>query len=193
VDNINLLFVFHALGGMLLADRFGRLGDRVGLRPVIIMCVLLKSAIVLAFLFSRPGWRVLVLLPFFTLDNMINTGLLTSHSTYMLKFSPRNNRTMYVAAVLATSGLAGAAASLSSGLLLQCLRDQTWRFLGEEWNHFHAVFAVGVALRLLAIPVATIIKEPKSQPADKVITEIVGPAVLRRLVLPVEYLWPFGK
>ena len=190
-DAVNLLYCCHALGGALFTEHFGILGDRVGNRPVMILCSLLKSWVVIAMLLARPGLAVLILVPSFLLDNMLNTGLFVSQNTYLLRQSPKANRPLYIAAVMATSGLCGAAGSFVSGQWLEVIGDRSWHFWGTDWNRFHVVFAISALLRILSVFLAVRIREPKSLPSEEVLTEIIGPAIYRRLSIPVDFVWRF--
>ncbi len=190
-DTVNLLYCCHALGGALLTEHFGILGDRVGNRPVIILCSTLKSLVVIAMLLARPGLALLILVPSFLLDNMLNTGMFVSQNTYLLRQSPKENRPLYIAASMATAGLCGSAGSFVSGQWLEMVGGRTWTFFGTEWNRFHVVFAISAILRMLAVFAAVRIREPRSRPAEEVLTEIVGPAIYRRLSIPLDFVWRF--
>jgi hypothetical protein len=74
---------------------------------------------------------------------------------------------------------------------LEVLKGARFVLLGVEWCNFHVVFAVSVVLRILSVAVVTAMKEPKSKPADEVFTEVIGPALLRRLILPVDIFWRY--
>lgn len=187
LETVIFFFFFHQLGGALFADRFGRMVDRLGHRPVIVLCTVLKSTIVFGFLVLRPGWWLAALVPILVVDNMLNTGLLISRNGFMLKQSPRRNRSMFVAAVLAGSGLAGALGSLIAGGLLEHWKGQTWDFLGATWGNFHLLFAIGILVRWLAIPAALAIHEPQSKAPTQVLFENVGPAMLRWLRYPLGF------
>ncbi|MBE7464436.1 MAG: MFS transporter [Planctomycetes bacterium] len=181
------LFLVHALGGALFTANFGRLIDKMGQRPVIILCTALKSGIVLAFLFVTPASAAWVLAPVFVFDNIMNTGLLIGHNGYVLRESPRENRGMYVAAVQACSGLAGAAAALIAGDLLQRWDGYAEVWMGMAMNHYHLVFAIGIVLRLGAIAMALRIREPRSQATDEVLIQTVMPAMMRWMRAPAGF------
>jgi MFS family permease len=178
------LFTFHALGGTLLTRRIGRLCDRYGNRPVLILCTSFKSLVVIGMFLCRPGWWLLLLIPVFIADNLLNTGMLVAQSGYMLKSSPRQNRSMYVAALLATTGLAGALSSLVGGQILEALAGRSWDVAGMVLTNFHVVFGLSIVLRWTAILVALKIREPKAGEPGEVLTEAIVPAVLNWLALP---------
>jgi predicted MFS family arabinose efflux permease len=185
VSAVLMLFFCHALGGVIVARRIGKLCDHKGARPVICLCTLLKSSIVIGVFLAAPGtWWLLALAPVFMLDNVLNTGLFVAQNGYMLKYSPRENRSMYVAAVLATSGLAGALSAVCSGHVLEGFAAHSWHFFGRDWNNFHLVFAISILLRWGSILAARCIREPRSEEPADVLIETIYPAVCRWLSLP---------
>lgn len=184
---VMLLFFFHAMGGALFTKRFGMLADKKGQRPVIVLCTALKSLVAIGFFTVQPGWWVLMMIPIFLIDNMMNTGLMVSRNGYMLKQSPEKSRSMYVAAVLACSGVGGAVGSITGGWLLDSFEgfQASWWFM--NFTHFHIVFAIGIVLRWSCIPTAFLIKERESESPGTVWFEVIGPALLRWLRYPVGF------
>ncbi len=181
------LFMFHALGGALFARSIGALIDSVGHRPLIVLCTALKSLITIAMMLVVPGPWLLILIPVFLFDNVLNTGLLVARNGFMLKLSPRENRSMFVAAVLATSGLAGGAASLISGFVLEALPPDMGQVGAYTVTPYRVIFAISATLRLLNMITASAIHEPESREPREVLVEVIGPAVLRWLRFPLGY------
>lgn len=187
LEVVIFFWFFHQLGGAVFAEQFGRMVDRLGHRPMIVLCTVLKSLIVFGFLALRPGHFLWLMFPILLLDNMLNTGLMISRNGFMLKQSPRRNRSMFVAAVLAGSGLMGALGSLIAGGLLEHWKGESWEFLGMTWGNFHALFAIGMVVRWLAISAALAIREPQSKAPTQVLFEYVGPSIMRWLRYPLGF------
>ena len=100
---------------------------------------------------------------------------------------PKKARSMYVAAVLACSGLGGAIGSFSGGLILKSFDgfSASWGYL--DFSKFHIVFGIGILLRWSCIPVAMLIRERESQSPGTVWFEIIGPALLRWVRYPLGF------
>lgn len=196
---IQMIFCFHAFGGVFFAPQIGRLVDRLGSRPIIVLCSVLKSLVVIGMFLAQPGWvHMIHLIPIFILDNMLNTGMFVAHNGYMLKHSPRASRSMYVAAVLATSGLIGAGTNVLAGQVLQSLNQ--WQmeakpveWAGLMWTNFHVVFCISIVLRWAAIPVAMRIREPKAEEPGDVLRETIMPAVVQWLTFPTGFFTRSGQ
>ena len=174
VHLVVLLFMSHALGGVLFARRVGRLADEVGNRPVIILSSAFKSAIVIAMFLVRPGHSVWVLVPVLLFDNMINTALMSSRTGFMLKQSPAANRGMFIAAVLAPAGLVGALSSLIGGTLIHRLPDLDTMVMGVPLTSFRMVFLVSAVLRFTAFVCSHAIHEPESDAAGVVLARLLA-------------------
>lgn len=184
VHVVVLIFACHALGGTLFAKSFGRVADRVGQRPVIVLCTALKSLIVLAMAAVQPGPMVLILVPVLLLDNMLNTGLQASRTGFILKQAPAQNRAMFVAAVLACAGLSGAAGSLCGGYVLEHLPAGGVTLMGATLSNFRAVFLLSAAVRMLAFLVSFGLHDPGSRSAPAVLMNVIRPAAIRWLQAP---------
>jgi MFS family permease len=83
---VQVIFACHALGGVLFCAAIGRLTDKFGSRPVIVLSSFLKSFVVISLFVARPGfWGLIHLVPMFMLDNVLNTGFFVAHNNFMLK------------------------------------------------------------------------------------------------------------
>lgn len=157
-----LIWCVQGLGVAFASGAWGRIADRYGQRPVIALCVALKPAIVLVFLLLTPR-NVVWLLPLaFFPDGMLNAGILLASNGYMLSIAPRENRSMFIAAITGLAGLCGGASAIGGGFLLA--RTATWNgiLFGHPLNHYHLLFAASLLLRIVALPLAHAIREPGS-------------------------------
>jgi len=188
VHLILLLFTCHALGGTLFARRIGRLADRVGHRPIIILATALKCVVTLAMFLLQPGPMVLLLVPVFLFDNMLNTAIMVSRTGFTLKQAPEKNRAMFVAAVLATAGLAGALGSMAGGFMMDHLPALNWSVGAWTLTRFRVVFAVSALFRFAGFLMATRLHEPESTEAAVVWRDVVRPALQRPLEAPILFL-----
>ncbi len=147
--------------GMALASRmWGRLADRYGNRPVLRTCVTFKPMIIIVFLLLTPQ-NALWLLPLALVpDGMLNAGNTLAINGYMLSIAPRVNRSMFIAAITGLSGLCGGVAAMLAGWLLTAASG--WRSSGwyGNWNAYHLVFLVSLALRLACQLLVVRIREP---------------------------------
>lgn len=185
--HLMLLWTWSWVGGALLSGRLGLLAERVGNRPLLILCTVFKSILMLALVVvpRNPVLAYWILLPVFMVDALLNAGIAIASNGFMIKNSPSRNRTMYIAAGSAWAGLVGGITSIVAGAVL--VATDSWRgtLAGFPIVNYHVLFAASVVLRLLAVPLARQIREPASISTRHVVAELVGCTPLRLFRFPV--------
>mgnify|MGYP002623238409 FL=1 len=182
-----MLWTCSWVGGALLARRFGSLAETSGNRPVLILCTLFKPLNMIALLLvpHEPSVAFWLLVPVFMVDALLNAGIAIATNGFLLKNSPSQNRTTFIAAGTAVSGLVGGAASIMAGAVLAALDGWSIDLGGFTANGFHLLFATSLLLRIVAVFVARRIHEPQSHGTAIVITDLLGVTPLRMLRLPM--------
>jgi len=177
MDLFHVLMLWTAswVGGALCSHRMGRWSDQYGARPVLVFCVTFKSINMVALLLvpRSPEVAFWILVPVFMVDQVLNAGILIANNGFMIKNSPSENRTMYIAASTAVAGMVGGATSIFAGWGLSQLAGLEWTWLGRTWGHFHVMFAVSVVLRWIAIALVRRVREPNSRRTSLIYGEIV--------------------
>ena len=142
---------------------------------MLVFCVAFKSLNMIALLVSPrdPTITFWILAPVFMLDQVLNAGILIANNGFMIKNSPTENRTMYIAASTAVAGMVGGVTSIAAGWLMAKLNGWEATWLGIEWNHFHLLFAGSVLLRWGACIGVLFIREPKSQGTHLIFGELL--------------------
>jgi Major Facilitator Superfamily len=189
--NVLLLWTASWVGGAMLSNRLGAWAEKFGQRPVLVLCTLFKSMNMIAlFCCPRdPQAAFWMLMPVFMFDAFLNAGVLIATNGFLLKNSPAENRTMFIAAGTAFAGMAGGATSVLAGALLASSDAWSWEWHGFRMVNFHVMFAVSIVLRVTAIAVAVRIHEPSSagarRLAKQVLEELAAAAwfVPRRVVM----------
>ncbi len=165
----SLIWCVQGIGMAVASSMWGRLADRYGNRPVLKLCTTLKPMIVIIFLLLTPK-NVVWLLPLaFLPDGMLNAGNTLVTNGYMLSIAPRENRSMFIAAITGLAGVCGGVAAMAGGALLSRISGWESSFLGHPLNPFHAVFGLSLLLRLACQPLVWRIKEPGSKHTRQII------------------------
>jgi MFS family permease len=188
MDLFQVLLLWSAswVGGALCSQHMGRWADRYGSRPVLILCISGKSLNMIALLLvpAEPALAFVILVPVFMIDQMLNSGILIANNGFMIKNSPSENRTMYIAACQALAGLVGGVTSIAAGALLASLAEARWTLLGKAWGHFHVMFAVSAVLRWIAAAWVHRLREPNAQSTMHIVDEILSGPIGRFLASP---------
>lgn len=182
VFQVTMLLAVQVAGGALLSPMWGRLADKHGQRPIMLLCVFFKAGVVISHMVATPETAIAILVPVLILDGGVNAGLTIASNGFMLKLAPRESRSAFVAVMTGLSGIAGGVSSILSGAFLDEARGFHFSLVGREWNHFHLLFLVSVLLRLMAIPIAWRIREPESSTHMAVLKELGGMPWVRWIV-----------
>jgi MFS family permease len=183
----NLMWCVMGIGVALIARTWGRLADRHGQRPVLVLSVALKPWIALAFLLATPANAFWFLSIVFFFDSMANSGHIIANNGFMMKVAPRNNRAMFAAATQALSGIAGGLGAILSGYALQLTDNFHLDWAGRDWNHYHLIFFISFWLRMLCIPMALRIREPDSGSSALVLSQLLEGWPMRYLLVPIDF------
>jgi MFS family permease len=147
-------------GQFALARPVGRLSDRYGNRPLLVAGQICVAASLGFFLLARSpqtAWWVLgawLLWSAYVAHNICLPNL-------VLKLAPDATRAGYLAATDAVGSLFHAAATIAGGYVFDWLRDNTSLVAETGWplEPFATMFAIGIAMRLLAVQLAASIRE----------------------------------
>lgn len=187
VWKVSMIWCSAGLGAMLASRTVGRLADRHGNRPLLVISVSMKSMITIVFMLMTRETVVWVLPVAFMFDSILNAGLIVAGNGYMLRHAPLHNRAMFVAAITGLSGIFGGLGALASGAFLEAIADVRWHLLGREWNHYQVMFAMGVLLRWSCILLVRRIKEPTSSNSFEVLHELGNIWPFQVFLFPLEF------
>ncbi|HTM54718.1 MAG TPA: MFS transporter [Pirellulales bacterium] len=162
--HILLLWTISWVGGAALSNQLGQLAERFGQRPVLILCTAFKSLNMLGLLLCPrdPQIAFAILAPIFMIDAFLNAGIAIANNGFMIKNSPRENRTMFIAAGTGFAGIVGGVASIVAGAAIACSDGWSWKTGATEYVNFHVLFAISFVLRLACAGLATRVREPNS-------------------------------
>ena len=102
------------------------------------------------------------LAPVFMIDAFLNAGIAIANNGFMIKNSPRENRTMFIAAGTGFAGIFGGVASILAGAAIAASADWSWNAGDIRFVNFHVLFAISMVLRLISALLATQVREPSS-------------------------------
>lgn len=185
VWKISLLWAFAGMGMGIASKKWGKSADKYGQKPVIIFCTIMKPIIPLIFLFLTKGNAIWILPIFFFMDGLWNAGNQVAINGYMLKVSPKKNKSMFIASVTAITGICGGLAAIAAGAFLQSISGFSVDFAGKVWNNYHILFIASAIFRIGCIYLALRVKEPESQSTMHVLNDIRCSWPLRMIRFPV--------
>ena len=180
--SVLLLWSCSWAGGAIFATGMGRLAERFGQRPVLVLCTAFKPLNMIGLLLSPqdPTIAFAILVPTFVIDAVLNAGINIGSNGFMLKHTPSQNRAMFVAAGTALAGTIGGITAIVAGLALQYLDGWSITIYGQTFVGFHVLFGISLALRFMGVHLARALKEPKStRTRDVLRMTMLEPALAR--------------
>ncbi len=187
--HVLLLWTISWVGGALLSKHLGQWAERYGQRPVLVLCTAFKSINMIGLLAcpADPTIAFYVLSPVFMIDAFLNAGIAIANNGFMIKNSPRENRTMFIAAGTGFAGMVGGAASILAGAALAASDDWSWTIHDTRYVNFHVLFAASMVLRLISAVLATQVREPSSTGARAVAGELL--VATRQRLQSLQIVW----
>lgn len=150
------------LGQLMISPWLGRMADRYGNRPVMLVALPIVATGTLFYLAAtaeQPGWFAGAWVVW-----IAYAGINVCLPNLMLKLSPGEARAAYVAAFYAVSGLCVAASTIAGGVLFDLLRDRTFTFSllgrGVVLDCSQAMFLFGWITRTLGVVLLLCVVEP---------------------------------
>lgn len=176
-------------GGALFSSRLGRAAEQFGHRPLLILCTALKPLNMIAllavpFVPADPFW---ILIPVFMIDALLNAGIAIATNGFLLKNSPQENRTMFIASGTALAGMVGGLTAIVAGAALTAMGSWSVAWRGVQIDSFFVLFGTSLVLRIPALFLALRVHEPSSQGTRHVVMQLVGATPLRMLRFPTGF------
>jgi MFS family permease len=177
--NLQTGFVLAALHGVAVAimriaaaPAWGRAVDRLGARPVLILCSFSIAAVPAIWLFVTPDFLWPLALEA-TLAGALWGGHGIAAIDLTIHLSPRRERAFYVAVFAAAGGLGFAAASVGAGLVATHL-PLRFAALGWTWTNLHVLFLTSAVGRVLAAIAALRIEERNARGVRELLRTVLA-------------------
>ena len=155
---VSIYVAAYALARMLTAPLWGAAIDRVGCRPVIVLCAIGIALDPAIWLFASPT----TLWPLFVdvlVGGTLWAGLNQAVFQLPLRIAPRRGRAFHLAAFSASGGLAFALASAIGGVIAQTLPAKMVVH-AHVISSFEIVFLLSTVARLASLVLAAKLREP---------------------------------
>ncbi|MHC4399865.1 MAG: MFS transporter [Planctomycetota bacterium] len=171
VLGIGLFFMLAAktgmrLGQLTISPWVGRIADRVGNRPVMLVALPIVASGPLWYFLSgpdQPDVLVRSLVAGAWVAWVAYAGLNVCLPNLMLKLSPQESNTPYIAAYFSITGVCYAASTILGGRLFDKLGDEVFTPFGAavELDYYHYSFLVGWITRTMGVLLLLWVIEPK--------------------------------
>ena len=181
IFSVMLLWTFTVAAGATFSGLMGRFADRFGNKPLLVMSTAFKSFNMAALIFCPrdPELAFWVLTPIFMFDCLLTQGITIANDGFLLKNSPTENRTMFIAAGNAIAGITGGVTSILCGAWLVGMTGWGTEFYGYTINAFHILFAISLGLRLICAMTVARVQEAEAVPTWFAVREVLKEKLVR--------------
>lgn len=158
--------------GLFLGPLWGRVADRVGHKPVLVITTFLAGSVhPLCWMLATPGFLWFIWLSGL-MDALSWGGINAAMFNLTLASAPARHRMAYIAVLGMTAGLAGSVAGLLSGPLLKLLLGWTWSVGPFTWTGYHSLFLLAGLLRTQAWRLLRPVHEARARPATELLRDV---------------------
>jgi MFS family permease len=185
-DVTQLIWCVGNIGVALSASQWGKIADRHGQKPVLAFCTWFKPLVAIAFIVVTKGTAVWLLPIAFLLDGAWNAGNGVATNGFMMKIAPKENRAMYVAALIGLSSISGGVAAIVSGWVLEKYSWFEFHALGRTWTNYHIIFLMSVFMRIACAVSVQLVREPGSTSTVLALDELLNVWPMNLIRFPID-------
>ncbi len=171
-SNITIFGTFATLATLLMMKIWGPISDKLGNKPIIIVSGWILILIPFIWILALPGKYYLPVLTAHILSGAFMAGAALSQFNILIKLSPKEGRSIYLALFAAITGLIGAVAPIIGGTLSKVLEGVKFTFFAYNISNLHIIFLISSFLQILTIFFILKVKEPAAAAPVAVIMQL---------------------
>jgi MFS family permease len=148
---------------------WGKLSDRFGSKPVLSLTTIATSLLPMLWVLTVSPQFVHIIIILQVCAGLFWSGLNLNSNNLLLKLSPKENNSIYLATFAALTGLTTTIAPILGGLLATKLRGTTLNLGFARVYDLQFLFLISGTLRLVSRIILKKIVEPKEKPMGRMI------------------------
>lgn len=150
-SQITLFITIATIATLLMMQVWGPISDRVGNKPIILFAGWGLIAVPIIWLAAVPGSYVLPLFLGHVVSGAFIAGSSLSQFNMLIKLSPSQGRSVYLAVFAAVTGVIGAVAPMIGGILVGSLENFSFNLGPYTVTNLHFVFLLSSLGQVLVI------------------------------------------
>jgi len=178
-----LFFNAIPIAAVIISARpWGYLCDKFGSKPILVIAAASTVAVPIFYCLVTPQNCKLALPFIFAWAGVMSAGYALSFGNLLLGLSPREERVMYVAVLLAAMGLLAFTGPLLGGVIMNTLQDSGVRIGTVNLTNYQVVFLTTSCLYVICLLFMSRVREVKEKPFGLVIQRIFSTNLVRSLM-----------
>ena len=171
-STIAILGTFATFATLFMMKIWGPISDKLGNKPVIIVSGWFLIVVPFLWILAVPGKYYLPVLLAHILSGAFMAGAALSQFNILIKLSPKEGRSVYLALFAAITGIVGAAAPIVGGSLSNMLGNFSVTILNYNVSNLHVIFIISAVLQAGTIFFILKVKEPAASTPVAVIMQL---------------------
>ena len=171
-STITILGAFATFATLFMMKIWGPISDKLGNKPVIIVSGWFLIVVPFLWILAVPGKYYLPVLLAHVLSGAFMAGASLSQFNILIKLSPREGRSVYLALFAAITGIAGATAPIVGGSLSSMLGNFSMAISNYTVSSLHVIFIISAALQAVTIFFILKVEEPAASTPVAVIMQL---------------------
>ncbi|MFH1379937.1 MAG: MFS transporter [bacterium] len=179
IENLNINFstitVFGAIATcatLFMMKIWGPISDTLGNKPIIIVSGWVLIIVPFVWIAALPGKYYAPVLMAHILSGAFMAGAALSQFNILIKLSPQDGRSVYLALFSAITGLIGASAPIIGGGISKMLEGVSFTFFTYNISNLQIIFIISSFIQLATIFFILKVKEPRASTPVAVIMQL---------------------
>ena len=169
---ITIFATFATFATLFMMKIWGPISDKLGNKPVIIVSGWILILIPLLWIAALPNKYYVPVLAAHILSGAFMAGAALSQFNILIKLSPQEGRSVYLALFAAITGLTGATAPIIGGWVLKIFKGLSLTILSHNISDLHLIFLISSILQIFTIFFILKVKEPAASTPVAVIMQL---------------------
>ena len=169
---ITVFGTFATLATLIMMKIWGPISDKLGNKPIIIVSGVILVIVPFIWILALPGAYYMPVLIAHILSAAFMAGALLSQFNIMIKLSPQEGRSIYLALFAAITGMVGASAPIIGGVLSKAMQNISFQLFAYEVNNLQIIFIISAILQAFTMFFIVRVKEPAASTPVAVIMQL---------------------
>jgi MFS family permease len=171
-STITILGTFATFATLFMMKIWGPISDKLGNKPVIIVSGWFLILIPFLWILAVPGQYYLPVLLAHILSGAFMAGATLSQFNILIKLSPQEGRSVYLALFSAITGIVGAVAPIVGGSVSNMLGNFSLNITGYTVSNLHVIFIISAILQAATIFFILRVREPAASTPVAVVMQL---------------------
>jgi len=171
-STITVFGTFSTFATLFMMKIWGPISDKLGNKPVIIVSGWFLIMVPFFWILAVPGKYYAPVLIAHILSGAFMAGATLSQFNILIKLSPQEGRSVYLALFAAITGIVGAVAPIVGGNISGMLGNFNITVAGYGISNLHVIFVISSVLQVLTIFFILKVKEPAASTPVAVVIQL---------------------